>query len=204
MLGIKPYIIGISGPSCAGKSALAHALAAQLPGSTASVPVDSYYRDLTTVSLRERADWNFDLPVAFDLELLVEQTVAIARGEPILKPIYLFPHHRRASHGERIEPGRFVIIEGLFAFYWREIRDLMHTRVFVDAPDEVCFARRVERDIRERGCSRSEVIRQYEQQVRPCYRRFIAPTRRFADLVVDGTSPVEFSVETVLRSVTPF
>ena len=42
----RPYLIGIAGPSCSGKSSVAHAIMDLVPESTL-IPVDSYYRDLT-------------------------------------------------------------------------------------------------------------------------------------------------------------
>lgn len=165
------------------------------------ISLDSYYRDITKVSDEERNNWNFDVPEALDRSLLIEQANALARGEAIEKPVYLFPSHTRAPRGERIEPCRFIIIEGLYAFYWEELRDLMHTRVFIDTPDQVGFERRLERDIRERSCTSDEVVLQFVSEVRPMYERNIKPTRSFADLVLDGEDTLEDSADVVIKHI---
>jgi uridine kinase len=43
-----------------------------------------------------------------------------------------------------------------------------------------------------------DVLRQYEDTVRPMYHTFVAPSRVHADVVVDGTAPVAASVAALL------
>jgi uridine kinase len=51
----------------------------------------------------------------------------------------------------------------------------------------VRFARRLARDVAERGRSAASVAAQYEQTVRPMHERFVEPSRCHADVViVDG------------------
>jgi len=93
------------------------------------------------------------------------------------------------------------VMEGLFALYWEDVRGLVLTKVFVDASDEICFARRMERDIRERGRTVESVIDQYAGMVQPMSRLHVLPTRQFADVVVSGCEPLELSARTVLSHV---
>jgi uridine kinase len=198
----KPYIIGIAGPSCSGKTTLANYLAGLL---TAKAPVvislDSYYRDLPTLDMAERIRCNFDSPDALDSELLLDQLKKLTQGEEIDKPIYQFSTHTRASHSERVKPGELVIIEGLFVFYWEEIRELLDLKVFVIADDAVCLSRRQTRDVKERGRSPESVIIQYLQTVHPMAKQYVLPTRQFADVVVSGEDLVESSVAAILTGM---
>ncbi|MDH3197467.1 MAG: (d)CMP kinase, partial [Candidatus Krumholzibacteria bacterium] len=60
-------MIGITGPSCSGKSTLALALAARLGDVVTLLPLDAYYRDFAGVS---HHDIEVDVPEAIDHELL--------------------------------------------------------------------------------------------------------------------------------------
>ena len=40
-------------------------------------------------------------------------------------------------------------------------------RIYIDTPDELCFERRMKRDIEQRGRTEESVRRQYEATVRP-------------------------------------
>lgn len=198
----KLYMIGIAGPSCSGKTELARRLAGLLSASApAVISMDSYYRNLSALDPEERARCNFDVPEALDLGLLAQHLRILARGEGVDKPVYQFLTHTHAPQGERVEPGEFIIVEGLFALYWEEVRELLGTRVFIDVDDDVCLSRRLARDTRERGRSAESILAQYTETVRPMSERYILPTRRFADVVVSGEDAPEKAAAAVVAHV---
>jgi len=189
-------VIGIAGPSGSGKTALARRLAARLPAPVLSL--DDYYRDLSYLALGERERQNFDDPAMIDWPLLRENLRAFRQGREMAKPVYDFTTHTRSAKVERLPPGPMLIVEGLFALYDEEVRALSSTRVFVSLDDAVCFARRLARDMRERGRSRESVLRQYNETVRPMAERYVLPTRAFADVVVSGDARLEESAAAVI------
>ena len=60
----------------------------------------------------------------------------------------------------------------------------MDIKVYVDTDDDIRLARRILRDIKERGRSVDSVIQQYVDVVKPMHHQFIEPTKRYADLIV--------------------
>jgi uridine kinase len=195
-----PLLIGIAGGSGSGKTTLAVRLAAVL-GATTLVAVDAYYRDLAELDPALREDRNFDVPEALDHELMLGQLAELARGRTVELPGYRFETHTRTAAGRTVRPGRYVLLEGLFALYWPALRDLLDLKIFVDAPHDLCLARRVERDTAERGRTPESVRLQYARTVRPMYERYVLPTRAYADLVLDGTRPVREMVDRVLEGL---
>ncbi|HEX5131514.1 MAG TPA: AAA family ATPase [Candidatus Krumholzibacteria bacterium] len=191
-------MIGIAGPSGAGKSSLATRLAERVPGGGVVLALDAYYRDQRGVA--EDAI-NVDVPGALDHVLLIDQVRAIARGLPIQQPIYDYATHSRAPVTRTVNPARYVIIEGLFALYWPEVRASLRTPVYLSLDHEACLARRVERDARERGRSRTAVVYQYERTVRPMYDLHVHPTRQHARLVLDASEPLDALVERLLAAI---
>lgn len=194
-----PFLIGVSGPSCSGKTEISRRLAEIYQGNV--VALDSYYKDLSHLTPEERALVNFDQPEALDVDLLLQQVRQLAAGEAIDKPIYDFKHHVRAKAVERVIPGRVVIVEGLFAFYWKALRDLFRFRIFMEAPDATCEKRREDRDVRERGRTPEYVREQYRTTVRPMVSRYVLPTREYADLVLDGEKPMERLVRAAVERI---
>ncbi len=191
-----PFLIGVAGSSGSGKSELAARLSSVLNAPV--IPLDSYYLELGHLSYQERCSVNFDEPASLDFALLLDHISKAARGEPIDVPEYDFSRHTRAPRTDRIEPGEFLILEGLFALYWENLRSLFGARVFVDLPDEICYARRLERDVRERGRTPESVRAQYFSTVKPMGERYILPTRAHADVVVRGDAIIQDSVAEVL------
>lgn len=199
-LPFPPVVIGIAGASGSGKTTLAAELARELDG--IYFPIDNYYRDLCHLPYAERVKQNFDDPAIIESSLLAAHVAALARGETIERPIYDFSTHTRVQdRTEKMMAGAFVLVEGLFALYYPELLPLYQFRVFIDTPDNVCFERRMKRDIVERGRTEESVRMQYESTVRPASIAWVRPSAVNADLVVDGTEALDWKVEQTLAAM---
>jgi uridine kinase len=125
----------------------------------------------------------------------------LKQGQPVEQPEYDFARHVRAATSHRIQPADYVLIEGLFALYWPEVRDQLDFRIYITTDHATCLMRRIYRDVRERGRTEDSVRRQYEATVRPMAEQYLAPTMAHADLVLEGIAPVKQSVYTILRHI---
>jgi len=192
--------MGIAGASGSGKTTLAVELARELDG--IHFPLDNYYRDLSHLPLEERVRQNFDDPSLIESSLLAEHVAALARGESIERPLYDFSRHIRVPDiTETVNPGDLVLVEGLFSLFYPELLPLYDLRVYVDTADDVCFERRLKRDVETRGRTPESVRLQYEATVRPASIRYVRPSVANADLVVDGTEALDWKVEQVLSAL---
>lgn len=195
------YLIGIAGSSCCGKTSIAMELASRLEGHSPVLTLDSYYRDFSSITPKERDDINFDIPESLDHDLIYKHIMMLTSGNIVEKPVYDYATHLRKGTEKISPPDRFLIVEGLYAFYREDIRRLYNLKVFIDLADEIAFERRIKRDVSERGSSREYVIRQYKMMVRPMFNKYILSTRKYADLVLDGTRPVKDSVEEIIKAI---
>ena len=179
-------IIGIAGASGSGKSLLSKTIVEELGSSrVVIISEDSYYKDLTGMGMSERDQINFDHPDAFDHCLLKQHLESLHAGRDIQVPIYDYTKHARTE--ETIKVGgknTIVVLEGILLFTDPELRELMDIRIFVDTPSDMCFIRRLERDVVERNRSMESVIKQYQETVRPMFIKFIEPAKRYADIIV--------------------
>jgi uridine kinase len=197
MRSCAPRIIGIAGPSGSGKSTLARRLTIVLGGDVAILPIDAYYRDLAGRPAAERAGCNFDAPEAIESPLLRYHVRELAAGRAVDVPAYDFATHTRTAWTRRLRPGAWVIVEGLFALCWPDIRAAYAAAVFIDTADAVCLSRRMARDVRERGRTPESIMAQYSQVVRPMAEVHVLPTRERADIVVPGSASIEEAAELV-------
>ncbi|MCD6048252.1 MAG: udk [Gammaproteobacteria bacterium] len=191
-------IIGISGASASGKSLLANTIVSEL-GSKRVVVIseDSYYKDLTHLSMEERANVNFDHPDAFDHQLLLEHLKALQNGETIEVPIYDFTLHQRSEKTKTIGKHAIIVLEGILLFVEPYLRDIMDIRIFMDTPMDICLLRRLQRDVLQRGRSVKSVMDQYEATVRPMYLQFIEPSKRYADIIVPRGGENRIAIEMI-------
>jgi uridine kinase len=193
-------VLAIAGCSGSGKTTLAAELARALGG--VHFHFDNYYRDLSHISLAERALRNFDNPALIESPLLIAHVASLAQGNPIERPLYDFSTYLRIpGQTETFRPGPFVLVEGLFALYYPELLPLYQLRVYIDTPDDLCFERRLKRDMQERGRTPESVRRQYEATVRPASLAFVRPSAVHADLTIDGTGALDWKVERVMNEM---
>ncbi len=184
-MGKQGILIGIAGASGSGKTLVAENLF-KILGSEKVVILqeDSYYKDLSHLPFEERVKFNFDHPDAFDHDFLIEHLKQLVAGKLIEHPIYDFTTHSRKQETRKVGPHQIIILEGILLLAIPEIREMMDIKIFIDTPADVCFIRRLQRDIKERERSVDSVIKQYQETVRPMYLQFVEPSKRYADIIV--------------------
>ncbi|MBC7194050.1 MAG: uridine kinase [Caldisericia bacterium] len=181
---MKIMFIGIAGGTGSGKTTVAHNIKEKIGEDILILDMDSYYKDNSHIPFEERLKINYDHPDAFDIPLLKSHIEALLRGETIKKPIYSFIEYTRLKDYEEIKPKRIIMLEGIFALFFEDLRKLMDIKIYVDTDADIRLIRRLLRDIKERGRTIDSVIKQYTEVVRPMHIQFVEPTKRFADIII--------------------
>lgn len=197
-MGVDVRVVGIAGGSCAGKTTLARALAERLGESATYLAFDEYYRDHGHLTVAERALVNYDHLDSLDHELFLQHLDDLVAGVPVEVPVYDFATHCRTDQTRTLEPRPLVVADGILLFAVPGIADRLDLSVFVDAPEELRLARRVYRDIRERGRTAESVQAQFAATVAPSHRLFVQPYREGSDLVVTGEGDPRPVVDEIL------
>jgi uridine kinase len=196
----RPLILGIAGCSGSGKTTLARELTGQLAATL--LPLDFYYNCLSHLPPDERALQNFDHPDSLEHSLLATHIEELAAGRSIRRPIYDFTTHTRVKdRTEIIEPARVLIVEGILALHYPELRGLYDFSIYVNAPNRICLNRRIYRDMRERGRTEESVRAQFEATAKPMADLYVIPSAQHASVTVEGTDALDWSVEQILKSL---
>ncbi len=177
-------LIGIAGGTGSGKTTLAARITESIPDHATLIQQDWYYHDRSGISEAEREAINYDEPAAIDNQRLAHDLLQLKRGIPAECPQYDFGTHTRAAELRRIEPCRVVVVEGILLFAVEALRNVFDLRIFVDTDDDIRLMRRIRRDIVERERDIGSVENQYFGSVRPMHVLHVAPSRRFAHLIV--------------------
>lgn len=176
--------VAIGGGTGSGKSTLAERLSQSL--SAPILRMDDYYRAGAGLDFAARCAVNYDAPTSVEHTLLLAQMAALGRGETIEKPVYDFSRHDRSALTERVGPAPVILIEGIFALVWDEIAAMCPVRLFVEASEPVRFARRLRRDVEERGRDEAEVRARLAGHVLPMHALWVEPSRGRATRTVSG------------------
>ena len=199
----KVIIIGIAGGSGSGKTRLVKNILLELSDTkTTSIEVDSYYKDLSHLSFKEREKNNFDHPESIDFKLLYKHLKEIINNNKIETPVYNYKEHIRDKNNTKtIENVQIILLEGIFALYHEEIRDLIEIKIFVDTPSDIRILRRIKRDINKRKRTIDSIIEQYNQTVRPMFIKYVKPTKEYADLIVPYGGKNKISIDTIVTKI---
>lgn len=195
-----PLIIGLTGGTGSGKTTVASSIIETAKDDIVILPQDMYYKDQSDLPAEVRRLTNYDQPNAFDTDLLVEHIDALIAGQAIERPVYNFSQDNRSSDTVRILPKAVILIEGILVLHDARLRERMALKVFVDAPPDERFIRRLERDVSERNRSSESVIKQYRNTVKPMHDLFIEPTKQHADIIM----PIGGKNKVALQVITAF
>ena len=200
---MKPILIGIAGGSASGKSSIAQRLKNEysLTNSVVIIRQDDYYKDQSHLTMEARVKTNYDHPLAFDNELLIQHLNALMNGETIEKPIYDYTVHNRSEITETIKPCDVIVLEGLFVLESESLRDLLDMKIFVDTDADIRFIRRMVRDVKERGRSLDSVVSQYTTTVRVMHDLFIEPSKRYANLIIPEGGHNEVAIDLLTTKI---
>ncbi len=182
---MTPTIIGVAGGSASGKSTLVRQLLeAFAEEQVTTLCHDFYYKAHNELSFEERTQLNYDHPDAFDTDMMIEHILKLKAGEAIERPVYSFTEHNRLEQTVTVQPAHVIILDGILILENKQLRELMDMKVFVDTDDDVRLARRLVRDVQERGRDMNSVLKQYFSTVKPMHRDFIEPSKRYANIII--------------------
>tara|TARA_B000000477_G_C5935901_1_gene161541 strand:- start:58 stop:534 length:477 start_codon:yes stop_codon:yes gene_type:complete len=146
---------------------------------------------------QDRVKQNFDHPDSIDIDLIISHLKQISDGNDVDIPIYDFSNHIRLETTKTISQSNIIIVEGIFALHYMQLRKLYTLNVFIETSEDIRFQRRLSRDTKERGRTIGSIKDQFESTVLPMHKKFIGPSKQFADLIIDGNS----NIINIIRSI---
>ncbi|MEK3981118.1 uridine kinase [Psychrobacillus sp. FSL K6-2836] len=197
-----PLIIGITGGSGSGKTSVTNAISEVFKNhSVVVIQQDFYYKDQSHLKFEERLNTNYDHPLAFDNDLLLEHIHNLLDNKAIEKPVYDYAKHTRSSETIKIEPQDVIILEGILVLEDERLRNMMNIKLFVDTDADLRIIRRILRDINERGRTVDSVVEQYLNVVRPMHNQFIEPTKKYADVIIPEGGQNEVAIDLMVTKI---
>ena len=195
------YLIGFCGGSGAGKTTLVSQLLNHYGNKAVAIELDSYYKDSPGLTFKEREKINFDHPDSFDIDLLKEHLILLKSGNEIKKPIYNFKTHKRQANTNIINPNTLIFLEGTLIFYFIELINIINLKIFIETKESIRYQRRIDRDIKQRGRTISNVKEQYQSTVKPMHVKYIEPLKSVADVIISGESDIVDSVNRIIKKI---
>ena len=202
---MKVTVIGVAGGTGSGKSTLVKRLQEAFPEEdVVTLCHDFYYKAHPELSYEERTKLNYDHPQAFDTQMLVEHIKALKNNVPIEHPVYSFVDHNRIDETVSVKPSKVIIVDGILIFENKELREMMDIKVYVDTDADIRLARRILRDVCDRGRTMQSVISQYTTTVKPMHEEFVEPSKKYADVIIPEGGFNSVAVKMLIQNIRSF
>ena len=196
----RPFIVGISGDSGAGKDILASAIEGLFgTHSVANISGDDFHlwdRDQplwqTTTHLNPRAN---------DLAAMTKSVIDLSESRSI--SVNKYDHSiGRFAEASSLSHNDFVVVSGLLVFYIPQLRERCDARIFLDMDEALRRRLKVQRDVVERGHSSDSVEAALEARAEDA-EKFIRPQIEHADIVfrLEPVIPTQLGDGTPIENV---
>ena len=167
----KLVIIGIAGGGGSGKTSIAKAIQETLETKTLLIHLDDW-------RIEDQSNGPFNTSPSNGIRYF-----DFSHPDSVDVPRVL---HEISSATEKV-----IIVEGTFGLYFAALRDLMACKIFVEADDDLRVLRKITRNAITRGQALETSIRNHLEGGRPGHIKYIAPSKKFADMVINGEANVE-------------
>lgn len=174
-------LIGICGASGAGKSTLALGLQEMFPHDTAVVHFDDFQKSNELITAELGSIKNWDDPRVTDFDMAYNALRDLKENRPITVQVKNefdnpgFYHNVFVRFPKTIEPKRLTLVEGHYTLYDSRIRNLFSLTLFLENDISVSMKRRTKRT--DDNYNQTYVL--------PMFKRYVEPTGRFADRIID-------------------
>ncbi len=181
-------LIGVTGPSCSGKSTVCRTLEEQ--NGVKRLSLDNFYKP-------GGKEGNYDHPDAIKFKQAHKALQKLKKGKKVTIPRY-DKIKNEITREKTIEPVSTILVDGFMILHHEGIRKILDKSIFLDIPKQEQLKRRMKR-FREGNIDTDEEY--FHEQVYPAYEKYIKPTKKHADLVINADKEPEKLIKEVQNNL---
>ena len=128
--------------------------------------------------------------------------VELVSGEETRTPVYCFKTHRALPGQSKVLVNKEIIIfEGILCMHDERIRKLFDLKIFIHCDPDIALARRIRRDINERGRDVTEVLKRYNRFVKKDFDKYVKPQMKYVDFTIPGGANNDIAMDIIVKNL---
>ncbi|MBT3230433.1 hypothetical protein HN358_01445 [Candidatus Uhrbacteria bacterium] len=173
---MKPYFIAVAGPSGGGKSLFCRILQSRY-SNVSRLKLDDFFRDIQDVPVIDGCV-NWDHPDSLKWDPMIKAAQDLKSGQHAMVPHYSRKEDRCV--GEKcVFPADVMLFDGFMTLVNPELRELIDLKLYFDLSEDS--------QVKRRKMRQPWVQDDYLHSIMlPAAREFIAPTKQYADYVINA------------------
>ncbi|SNS94432.1 uridine kinase [Ekhidna lutea] len=192
----KPIVIGVTGGSGSGKTLFIKRLVKEVKN-VALLSMDNYYIERNAQPKDKMGVENFDTLESIDQAKFAGDLKKLISGDTLEIKEYTYNNDQVKPKILKIESKPVILVEGIFTLHFKEIRDLLNLKIYIEAPGYLMLKRRIIRDANERGYDLSDVLYRFEHHVTPSFQQYIDPSKKWADLIIPNHKNFDVALKVI-------
>lgn len=195
----QPFLVGLTGVSGSGKTTFLKRLETIFgKDELCVISQDNYYKPREEQDVDAAGIHNFDLPTSINRTEFHRDILELLQGKTVTRKEYTFNNALAAPKMLEFPSCPIILIEGIFIYHYKEIKDLMDLKLFLHVKETTALSRRIRRDRLERNYPLEDVLYRYENHVLPTYERYIQPFQYEADLIINNNDKFDTGLDVVV------
>ena len=198
---IEPFVIGITGLSGSGKSFYVNLIKEKLGNNVCVVGFDDYYKSSDQQITDENGEINYDLPSALHQDKFHADLLKLIDYQIVEIKKYQFENFDAPEMIETVIPAPILLVEGLFVLDYQPVNNLLDFRIFMDCDLELCFNRRLLRDVSHRNIPEAKSRYQWTNHVLPSFEKYIVPYKENCNMVIGNNGEPDSNIEAIIENI---
>ncbi len=200
-------LILIAGGTASGKTEIAINLRKSLKNlgfNSTIIYTDYYYRPLSEHKEKDNDKVNWDDPNSVNWKDLKNDLKSIFLGKTIKRNVYDFNSSNYKKDEFKIfKPNDYIILEGIFALYDKEIFENSYLKIFVHTDSDIRLIRRIQRDREKRyeNFDMDVFFKRWKTQINPMHKLHIEPSKFNSDLIIMNNEDSKENTELIINNI---
>jgi uridine kinase len=181
----KPFVIGVCGRSCSGKSVVTRELASRYKNHIVRIPCDRFFKIPIPKEVNKTDGWD-NHPISIRWDRLICSVRKLKNGEATHIPSKGWTE----IFDELVTPKPIILLDGFLIFTNEELVSLIDKKIFIDVSDLNILYRRT---LRVNGLPDNGLagMKYTMEKVIPISKKYEKIQRGRADVIVDGNASKE-------------